>query len=56
MVEREGSGESGQNRGTGGGVVPPGANRFPAALKHLLTPVSRNGVRFHVRQFSRTEG
>lgn len=53
----EKGGERGQIRGGGGGRwrVPPGANRFPAALKHLLAPVSWNGVRFHLWQITQTE-
>lgn len=47
-------GERGQNKGTGRGV-PPGANRFPAALKHWLALVSWNGVGFHLWQITRTE-
>lgn len=37
------------------GGVPPGANRFPAALKHLLALVPWNGVGFHLWQITWTE-
>ena len=41
--------------GGDGGGVPPGANRFPAALKRLLVLVPWNGVWFHLWQITRTE-
>lgn len=52
---RVGGGErEGTERGDGG--VPPGANRFPAALKRSPVPDPWNGVGFHLWQITPDPG